>query len=107
MKALVTSRGPLRVRGEREYPVPTLHLPSAREVSDVTALAGNEAVALFVDRAQAVRPDFTLTDENARAVAEICLRLDGLPLGIELAAARGKSFHPLPFLAAWNNDCHC
>jgi predicted ATPase/class 3 adenylate cyclase len=99
VKALVTSRGPLRVRGEREYPVPTLHMPSAHEVSDPASLAGNEAVALFVDRAQAVRPDFTLTDENTRAVTEICLRLDGLPLAIELAAARAKVLPPAALLS--------
>jgi predicted ATPase/class 3 adenylate cyclase len=99
VKALVTSRGPIRVRGEQEYPVPTLPMPSAHEVSDLTALAENEAVALFVDRAQAVRPNFTLTDENAPAVADICLRLDGLPLGIELAAARAKVLPPAALLS--------
>jgi predicted ATPase len=91
---LATSRAPLRVRGEREYPVPTLPVPTPREERDLAALATNDAVAFFVDRAQAVRPDFALTADNAAAIAEICQRLDGLPLALELAAARVKSLSP-------------
>jgi predicted ATPase/transcriptional regulator with XRE-family HTH domain len=99
VKVLVTSRAPLRVRGEREYPVPVLCLPTPEDARDITALAANEAVAFFVDRAQAVQPDFALTSDNAAAVMEICQRLDGLPLAIELAAARAKMLPPATLLA--------
>jgi predicted ATPase/class 3 adenylate cyclase len=95
LKLLVTSREALRVRAEHLYPVPPLSLP--RAVSDrrsAAELAGCEAVQLFVDRAQAVRADFRLTEENADAVADICRRLDGLPLAIELATARLNLFSP-------------
>lgn len=83
VKLLVTSREALRIEGEREYPLRPFDLPR-----DGESLVESPAVRLFVDRAQAVRPDFSLTDENAPAVVEICRRLDGLPLAIELAAAR-------------------
>ena len=99
IELLVTSRAPLRLQGEHEYPVPTLRLPSDAERTDATALAMNEAVALFVDRAQAVRPDFALTDANASIIADICARLDGLPLAIELAAARIKVLPPAALLS--------
>ncbi len=87
LTVLATSRIPLSVYGEHEFQVPTLSLPrvGSEAVSDVAA---SEAVRLFVERAMAARPDFTLTDANAPAVAEIVARLDGLPLAIELAAAR-------------------
>jgi predicted ATPase/DNA-binding XRE family transcriptional regulator len=94
VKVLATSRAPLRVRGEREYPVPVLRLPTPEDTRDPAMLATTEAVAFFVDRAQAVRPDFVLTTDNAAAVIEICQRLDGLPLALELAAARVKSLPP-------------
>jgi len=94
VKVLATSRAPLRLRGEREYPVPVLRLPTPEDARDITALAANEAVAFFVDRAQAVQPDFALTSGNAAAVIEICQRLDGLPLALELAAARAKILPP-------------
>jgi predicted ATPase/class 3 adenylate cyclase len=97
LKALVTSRETLRVRPEHVYPVPPLSLPDPRDPVDVIADA--EAVQLFVDRARAVRPDFALDDGNAAAVARICLRLDGLPLAIELAAARLNLFDPSALLS--------
>jgi predicted ATPase/class 3 adenylate cyclase len=95
LKLLVTSREALHVRGEQLYAVPPLSLPQAgREPPTVAELAGYEAVQLFVERAQAVRPDFHLTNENSAAVADICLRVDGLPLAIELATARINLFSP-------------
>ncbi|MBA2470012.1 MAG: tetratricopeptide repeat protein [Chloroflexia bacterium] len=96
--ALVTSRVRLRVAGEREYPVPPLGLAAEGTLAPETA-AEAEAVRLFVERAQAVEPTFALTDGNAATVAEICRRLDGLPLAIELAAARIKVLPPLALLA--------
>jgi hypothetical protein len=91
----VTSREALHVRGEHLFSVPPLSLPRAAPGHRSAAeLAGCEAVQLFVERAQAVRADFRLTDENAAAVAEICQRLDGLPLAIELATARINLFSP-------------
>jgi predicted ATPase len=94
LKVLVTSREVLRLSGEREFPVPPLSLPESDVARPSDALARSEAVRLFVDRAQAVRPDFTLTDELTPVVAEICRRLDGLPLAIELAAARVRTLTP-------------
>jgi predicted ATPase/class 3 adenylate cyclase/DNA-binding CsgD family transcriptional regulator len=94
LKILVTSRAVLRLYGEREYPVPPLALPDHRTAPSAAHLAGFESVHLFVDRAQAARPDFALTDENAADIAEICHRLDGLPLAIELAAARIRALTP-------------
>jgi predicted ATPase/class 3 adenylate cyclase len=94
LKLLVTSREALHLRGEHLYSVPPLSLPGAADHRPAAELAGYEAVQLFVERAQAVRADFRLTDENAAAVAEICLRLDGLPLAIELATARINLFSP-------------
>jgi predicted ATPase/DNA-binding XRE family transcriptional regulator len=98
VKIMVTSRAPLRVRGEHEYPVPPLRLPSAGEACDLVMLKANEAVGFFVDRARAVRPDFTLTAGNAAPIAELCTRLDGLPLALELAAARVKTLPPQTLL---------
>ena len=91
---LATSRTVLGLRGEREYPVPPLPLPADPASAPAGELAASPAVALFVDRARAVRPDFTLTARDARAVAEICRRLEGLPLAIELAAARTRLLDP-------------
>lgn len=97
LKVVITSRETLRVRAEHVYPVPPLSLP---DPSDPTAaIAESEAVQLFMDRARAVRPDITLNDENAATIAEICLRLDGLPLAIELATARLNVFTPSDLLA--------
>jgi predicted ATPase/class 3 adenylate cyclase len=95
LKLLVTSREALHVRGEHLFPVPPLSLPRAGPGHRSAAeLARCEAVQLFVERTQAVRADFHLTDQHATAVAEICLRLDGLPLAIELATARIRLFSP-------------
>ncbi|MEM8535927.1 MAG: winged helix-turn-helix domain-containing protein [Chloroflexota bacterium] len=96
---LVTSRTPLRIAGEQEYPVLPLTTPDPTIPASPETLEHNPAVALFVRRSQAVKPDFVLTDENAPAVAAICTRLDGLPLAIELAAARSKLFSPQALLA--------
>jgi predicted ATPase/class 3 adenylate cyclase len=96
---LVTSREGLRVRGEHEYPVPPLALPNLAELPSLEALSQYAAVKLFIQRAQSTKPDFHLTAETAPAVAEICYRLDGLPLAIELAAARIKLLPPATMLA--------
>jgi predicted ATPase/predicted Ser/Thr protein kinase len=90
LKILVTSRAALHVYGEHEFPVPPLALPDSKSMPSLEALSKCPAVALFVQRAGAAKPDFELNAENAQAVAEICARLDGLPLAIELAAARVK-----------------
>jgi predicted ATPase/class 3 adenylate cyclase len=95
LKLLVTSREALHVRGEQLYAVPPLSLPKAAgERADPAELAGYEAVQLFVERAQAVKADFHLTNQNSATIADICLRLDGLPLAIELATARINLFSP-------------
>jgi predicted ATPase/DNA-binding CsgD family transcriptional regulator len=91
---LATSRSRLQVYGEHEFRVPPLALPDPQQRPNLAALAQVEAVALFVQRAQAINADFTLHAENAEAVAELCRRLDGLPLAIELAAARSRLFPP-------------
>src|SRR5829696_4327937 len=94
LTALVTSRAPLRVTGERRYAVPPLAMPAPTAPVTVETLPNYAAVTLFVQRAQAVDPDFTLTGDNATDVATICRQLDGIPLGIELAAARLNIFDP-------------
>ena len=107
LTVLATSRTPLRLSGEREFPVPPLSVPqlvgeAARQVDGHVLsqdIANSEAVRLFVERARAVLPAFALTEDNAGVVAEICRRLDGLPLAIELAAARVKLFPPTALLA--------
>jgi predicted ATPase/class 3 adenylate cyclase len=98
LKGLATSRSVLRVYGEQEYPVPPLELPRPGRLPAIDRLSQYEAVRLFIERAKAARPDFSVTDENAPAVAEICMRLDGLPLAIELAAARIKLLPPRAML---------
>ncbi|HKW65888.1 MAG TPA: protein kinase [Terriglobales bacterium] len=94
LKILVTSRAALHIYGEHEFPVPALALPDSQALSSIEALVRCPAVALFRERAVAVKPDFEITQDNASAVAEICARLDGLPLAIELAAARIKLLAP-------------
>jgi predicted ATPase/class 3 adenylate cyclase len=98
LKVLVTSREALHLRGEQEFPVPPLALPDLRRLPPIEALSQYSAVELFIQRAIAVKPDFVVTNENAPAVAEICHRLDGLPLAIELAAARSKLLPPQALL---------
>jgi predicted ATPase len=108
LKLLVTSREALHVRGEHRFSVPPLSLPRAAPGPRSAAeLAGCEAIQLFVERAQAVRADFRLTDENAAAVAEICQRLDGLPLAIELATARLNLFRRRRCTTGWAAGCDC
>jgi predicted ATPase/Tfp pilus assembly protein PilF len=102
LKLLVTSREILQVRAEQEFPVSPLILPDLPHIpnlSDLAALSGNPAVALFTQRAQAVKPNFLLTTTNSQAVVKICVRLDGLPLAIELAAARSKLLPPHALLS--------
>jgi predicted ATPase len=96
---LATSRIPLHITGEQEFPVPPLAVPDPIRTSDLETIAGNEAVTLFIDRAAAVRPDMRLTADNAPMVAEITAKLDGLPLAIELAASRSKLLAPDAILA--------
>ena len=99
LKILVTSRAPLELRGEHELMVPPLALPDPKHLPAIEALAQYAAVALFIERARAIRSDFVVTNDNATAVAEICVRLDGLPLAIELAAARVRLLSPQAMLA--------
>lgn len=94
LKILVTSRAPLHLYGEHEFPVPPLALPDSRSMPSIETLSQYPAVALFLQRAVAAKPGFELNRENASAVTEICARLDGLPLAIELAAARVKVLSP-------------
>ncbi|MFL5735692.1 MAG: tetratricopeptide repeat protein [Chloroflexia bacterium] len=114
LKMLVTSRSVLHLSAEHEYQVPPMSLPpisllvpgaggQAGGATSVPALSQYDAVALFIARARAARPDFVVTNENAPAVAEICARLDGLPLAIELAAARIKILPPQAMLARLTN----
>jgi predicted ATPase len=94
LKVLVTSREALYVTGEQQYRVPVLATVDPSHLPPIETLAGVPAIALFEERARAVKPDFALTEHNARSVASICTQLDGLPLAIELAAARIKLFSP-------------
>lgn len=94
LRVLVTSRTPLQLSGEQEFPLPPLPVPGPEVAREPEALLAFAAVRLFVARTQAVRPDFRLRANNAAAVAELCVRLDGLPLAIELAAARTRLFPP-------------
>ena len=98
---------PLRLRAEREYAVPPLGLPRRKPPPPPEQLSQFEAVRLFIDRAQAVKADFTIDNAKAPAVAEICHRLDGLPLAIELAAARVRMLPPRRCWLVWSSGCHC
>jgi len=99
LKLLVTSRTVLHLAAEHEFAVPPLSLPDLNSLPDPVTLSQYEAVALFIARAQALKPDFQVSNASAPAVAEICTRLDGLPLAIELAAARIKLLPPPALLA--------
>ena len=99
LKVVVTSQAPLHVYGEHEFPVPPLALPDLKSIPPLEVLSRLPAVALFMERAQAVKREFALTKETAPTVAAICARLDGLPLAIELAAARIKLLSPSAMLA--------
>ena len=88
---LASSREALNVSGEQTYRVPSLSLPGPKQAQTVEGLSQYEAVRLFIERAQAVQPSFSVTDANAPAVAQVCFHLDGIPLAIELAAARARS----------------
>src|SRR5215211_4869243 len=98
LKVLTTSRTALRLYGEQEYAVPPLAVPDTGRLPEPEALSHYDAVKLFIERAEAAKADFSITNENAPAVAEICARLDGLPLAIELAAARVKLLPPRAML---------
>ena len=98
LKILVTSRAPLHIYNEHEFPLPPLAMPDARVLPPLEVLSKFPAISLFVQRATAIKPDFELVEENAPAVVEICVRLDGLPLAIELAAARVKLLSPAAML---------
>jgi predicted ATPase len=99
LKLLVTSREPLRVRDERVIPLLPLALPDAESLLDLDRLSRVPAVALFVERVREVQPTFALTADNTQAIVEICRRLDGLPLALELAAARSTVLPPAALLA--------
>jgi predicted ATPase len=99
LKVLVTSQAPLHVYGEHEFPVPPLALPDPKSIPPLEVVSRLPAIALFVERAQALKREFVLTKENASVVVAICARLDGLPLAIELAAARIKLLSPSAMLA--------
>jgi len=103
LKIVVTSRSVLHLYGEFEFNVPPLAIPNLAHLPPTEALAQIPSVALFLTRARMVQSDFQLTDENARAIAEICVRLEGIPLAIELAAARVKLFSPAALLRELNN----
>jgi predicted ATPase len=99
LTVLVTSRAPLRVRGEQEYPVPPLALPASTLSPDPAEVTGSPSGSLFLERARAASPTFEITRENASAVASICWRLDGLPLALELAAAKTRYLDAAALLA--------
>ncbi|HEV8420592.1 MAG TPA: adenylate/guanylate cyclase domain-containing protein [Actinomycetota bacterium] len=104
LKVLVTSRAVLHRYGEQEFPVPPLDLPDPGNLPDLASLTRYEAIALFIERAAAVKPEFALTKDNARSVAEITARLDGLPLAIELAASRVKVLSPQAIVERLGRD---
>jgi predicted ATPase/DNA-binding CsgD family transcriptional regulator len=106
LKLVITSRVPLHVSGEYAFTVPLLPVPDLRALPSVAGLHACPSVALFVERAAAVDRAFALTEDNARTVAEVCVRLDGLPLAIELAAARTNVLTPGALLARLGGNGH-
>ena len=106
LNVLVTSRAVLHLSAEHEYPVPPFPVPAPQHRVDIATLAGYDAVKLFVQRAEAVEPGFGLSLDNAGAIADICYRLDGLPLALELAAARVRIFPPRALLARLSSPMH-
>ena len=98
LKILITSRAPLRIRPERQFSVSPLEIPDLTHLPDVESISQYSAVALFIERAQAVQSDFMLTRENSLTISTICMRLDGLPLAIELISARVKLLSPASLL---------
>jgi predicted ATPase/class 3 adenylate cyclase len=103
IKILVSSREVLRLRGEHDYPVPPLGLPELKRRQTAAVLAQYEAIALFVQHAQAANSAFVLDEDNASTIAEICTRLEGLPLALELAAARSRLLKPAAMLEKLQN----
>jgi len=99
LKLLVTSREALRIQGEQQFLVAPLEVPDLKQCTDQQTLVGNASVMLFMQYGQTVKHDFQLTGDNARTVAEICVRLEGVPLALELAAARVKLLSPIALLA--------
>ncbi|HEX7262891.1 MAG TPA: adenylate/guanylate cyclase domain-containing protein [Candidatus Dormibacteraeota bacterium] len=99
LKIVASSRAVLHIYGEQELPVEPLRIPDLKALSSPAAMSQFEAVRLFIERAVAVKPDFVVTNDNAPAIAGICERVDGLPLAIELAAARVKLFSPQALFA--------
>jgi predicted ATPase/DNA-binding CsgD family transcriptional regulator len=98
LRVLATSRSPLRITGEREVVVPPLPYPDPRRPTPLAEVVRFPAVRLFAERARSAQSDFAVTEENAAAVADVCARLDGLPLALELAAARSKLLPPAALL---------
>jgi predicted ATPase/class 3 adenylate cyclase len=103
LKFLITTRKPLRIHGEQEFAIPPLSVPSLKNLPSIGELYENPAIALFLERIHAIKPDFEISNGNARDIAEICVRLDGLPLALELAAARIKILPPHMILARLGN----
>lgn len=103
VSVLVTSREALGIAGEQTYPIPSLSLPDPKQPATVDSVSTYEAVRLFIDRARAVKPDFAVTNDNAPTVAHLCYQLDGIPLALELAAARVRAM-PLEQIAARLDD---
>jgi predicted ATPase/class 3 adenylate cyclase len=103
IKIMVSSREVLHLRGEHDYPVPPLGLPETKRHQTAAVLAQYEAISLFVQHAQAANPSFVLDEDNASTVADICTRLDGLPLALELAAARSRLLKPAVMLEKLKN----
>ena len=106
LRIVTTSRTPLRIAAEREYPLAPLELPPPSDPDSTESLMAYPAVALFVERARTTRGSFELTPENAGAVAAVCRRLDGLPLALELAAARLRLLSPEALLERLDHALH-